>query len=232
MAQTSWMQFQWQDSSRIKKINYIDIIHLLIATNKRSFMFSLLHNTSLRFQRPDILWDQRGRRTLTATAVFLLRKTEAGHIKKSHLSLFSCCMSFLFNVGLLSGLSSPPLQEEDWSNSYGYADEPKDDEDNSDLCSKQQQCQWKPTLVLHLLKGNLTHTPSFDVCYQGGQFERATHILCHLFLSSIPLSVSLGGDTDGLVSGLRPQITSVNAFPGTAIWWSGCVHLWVEKYGV
>lgn len=144
MAQTSWMQFQWQDSSRIKKINYIDIIHLLIATNKRSFMFSLLHNTSLCFQRPDILWDQRGRRTLTATAVFLLRKTEAGHIKKSHLSLFSCCMSFLFNVGFLSGLSSPPLQEEDWSNSYGYADEPKDDEDNSDLtfCVTWRRHRW------------------------------------------------------------------------------------------
>lgn len=53
-------------------------------------MFNLLHNTSSCFQRPDILWDQRGRRTLIATAVLLLRKTEAWLIKKRHLSLFSC----------------------------------------------------------------------------------------------------------------------------------------------
>ncbi len=52
-------------------------------------MFSLLHNTSSCFQRPDILWDQRGRRTLIAIAVFLLRKTEAGLIKKRHLILSS-----------------------------------------------------------------------------------------------------------------------------------------------
>lgn len=95
-------------------------------------MFNLLHNTSSCFQRPDILWDQRGRRTLIATAVLLLRKTEAWLIKKRHLSLFSC-MSFLFNMGFLSGLSSSPLQEEDCSKRYCYADEPKDDENNSDL---------------------------------------------------------------------------------------------------
>lgn len=49
--------------------------------------------------------------------------------------------SFLFNTGFLSGLSSSPLQEEDCSNRYCYADEPKDDENNSDLCSKEQQWQ-------------------------------------------------------------------------------------------
>lgn len=41
-------------------------------------------------------------------------------------------------VFFVGGLSSSPLQEEDYSNRYWYAEEPKDDEDCNDLCSKEQ----------------------------------------------------------------------------------------------
>lgn len=49
-------------------------------------------------------------------------------------------MKFTWLLSFFMGdLSSSPHQEEACSDRYGYAEEPKDDEKNYDLCSKEQR---------------------------------------------------------------------------------------------